>query len=239
MLGLKLAALYGFWPHRLGFCGPREKLVTQILFDYLSGKKVSEKKVRKILEEFKGAYSYYKLISRCNNIEDPFDEKVIKAYWIGNELLERITPSSLKEMIIKEFSRPDFFSQELAEKKAKEVSINSKPHHSFHVLIVGSVSGRITLQGDLMDLCRVSWGQVKRISKDSAVIKYQPLSGKFQLLEAVEKEIRWEKAFPSHFKTGDWVSAHWNYLIQILSKEDLTNLKKYTQITIDSLKNYT
>lgn len=235
MSGLKLSTLYGFWPHRLGYCGPQEKIATQLLFDYLSGKEVSEEKVRKILKEFKGAYSYYKLIAESNNVEDPFDEKVVKAYWIGNELLEKVSLDSLKKMIVKEFSGPGFLPQELAEEKAKEVPTSSKPHHSFHVLIIGSVSGRIALQGNLIDVCRVSWGKVKEIKGDSVAVEYQPLSDKLQLVEVIEKEVAWEKAFLPQLKAGDWVSIHWNHLIQIINEEDLANLKKYTQITLDSL----
>jgi hypothetical protein len=237
MPGLKLSVLYGFWPHRLGFCGPRKKLATRTLLNYLSGKKVSKKKVREILKEFKGAYTYYKLIAKHNKIKDPFDEKVVKAYWIGNKLLSKVPVDSLKEVIIKEFSGAGFLPLKLAKEKAREIPAVSKPHHSFHVLVIGSVTDRINLQGKLLDFCRVSWGRVKKIKKKNLVVEYQPLvkKRKFQLARLIEKEVAWEKDFLPQLKAGNWVSIHWNHVVQILNKKDLANLKKYTQITIDSL----
>ena len=130
MPGIRAAALYGFYPHRLGFCGLQENSVKKTLWDYLSGEKISEQKIRKILETFKGSFSYYKLITKSNGIENPFDEKVVKAYWIGNQLLEKVPIDSLKKMIIKKFSRPGFLSKELVEKKASGVPLTSKAHHN-------------------------------------------------------------------------------------------------------------
>ncbi|MGB9706789.1 MAG: DUF6390 family protein [Microgenomates group bacterium] len=262
MSGLKLAALFGFYPHKLGFCGLQENSAKKTLLSYLSGEKIPEQKIRKILETFKGAFSYYKLIAKSNRIEDPFDEKVVKAYWIGNQLLEKVPVDSLKEMIIKEFVGPGFLSKKIAEKKAKEVPLTSKAHHSFHVLVMGSVSDRIILEGKLLDLCRIAWGKVIRTcslrsqdlvfslcseigykkrgteNPNRIIIEYQPLQKrrkKYFLGEPIHKIVFWEKKFIPEIKIGDKVATHWNHIVQILSPKDLNYLKKYTQITIDSL----
>ncbi|OIO40116.1 hypothetical protein AUJ10_03865 [Candidatus Pacearchaeota archaeon CG1_02_31_27] len=230
MPGVKLAALYGIYPHLLGFCGPLEKSETKIILDFLSGFNVPEKKIRKILKEFKGAYFYYKLIAKSNKIKNPFDEKVVRAYWIGNSLLEKVKIKDLKKMIANDF------------KAEKEIPETSKPHHSFHVLAIGSVSKRVNLKGEKLDLCRISWGKVIRKSKvksqkSKVTVKYQPLikNKKFKFGKAIQKEIFWDKIFTPKIKIGDWVSLHWNHLIQILNREDLKNLKKYTKLTLNSL----
>ncbi len=244
MSGLKLAALCGFYPHKLGFCGLQENSAKKNLLSYLSGEKIPEQKIRKILETFKGAFSYYKLIAKSNGIEDPFDEKVVKAYWFGNQLLEKVPVDSLKEMIIKEFVGPGFLSKKMAEKKAREISFTSKAHHSFHVLVIGSVSGRIMLEGKLLDLCRIAWGKVIGYKKgetenaNKIIIEYHPLQkkrGKYSLGGPIHKIVFWEKKFIPEIKIGDKVAIHWNHIVQILDAKDLINLKKYTQITIDSL----
>ena len=244
MFGLKLAALCGFYPHKLGFCGLQKNSTKKTILSYLSGEKIPEQKIRKILETFKGAFSYYKLIAKSNRIKDPFDEKVVKAYWIGNQLLEKVPVDSLKEMIIKEFVGPGFLSKKMAEKKAKEVPFASKAHHSFHVLVMGSVSGRIILEGKLLDLCRIAWGKVIEYKKrgtenlNRIIIEYQPLQKrrkKYFLGEPIHKIVFWEKKFIPEIKIGDKVATHWNHIVQILSTKDLIYLKKYTQITIDSL----
>lgn len=197
MSGLKLAALYSIKPHQLGFCGPKDD---ETLLRYLKGKKnVSEKKVRKILEGFEGAYPYYQRIAKSNNIKDPFDERVVRAYWITL--------------------------------------------HSFHVLIIGSVTNRIVLKGKLLDLCRICWGQIKRIMdneseiKDKLLVEYQPLVGqkKLTLGKPIEKEIDWDKELVPKIRTGDWVSFHWNQVAEVLKDEDRRNLEKYTNLTLNSL----
>src|SRR4030043_926519 len=118
MSGLKIAALYGIKPHTLGFCGPQEKSASRLILSYLSGKKISGKKIRKIFEKFEGAYSYYKLIAKSNKIKDPFNEKVVKAYWIGNNLLEKVKTEDLRKMIARDFSRPGLLSKKTAFKKS-------------------------------------------------------------------------------------------------------------------------
>lgn len=178
-----MAVLYSIKPHQLGFCGPKDD---ETLLRYLKGKNVSEKKVRKILESFEGAYPYYQRIAKSNNIKDPFDERVVRAYWITL--------------------------------------------HSFHVLIIGSVTNRIVLKGKLLDLCRICWGKVKK-TQDKLLVEYQPLvrQKKLTLGKPIEKEIDWDKDLVPKIKTGDWVSFHWNQVVEVLKDEDRRNLEKYTK----------
>ncbi len=214
MSGLKVAALYGIKPHSLGFCGPKDK---GVLLQYLKGENISEEEIRKILEQFKGAYPYYKFIAKSNGIKDPFDERVVRAYWVGNKLLE----------------------------KAGGI----KSHHSYHVLVVGSVTGRIVLKGKLLDLCRVGWGEVQSKIKSpqprqakrggqKLKVRYRPLVGKkkLKLGKLAEKGIDWDKSLLPKVKAGDWVSFHWNQAAEILTEKDIKNLEKYTRLTLESLQ---
>jgi hypothetical protein len=244
MQGIRIAALYGFYPHRLGFCGLQEKSAKKTLLNYLSGEKISERKIRKILETFKGTFSYYKLIAKSNGIKDPFDEKVVRAYWLGNQLLERVPVDSLKKMIIKEFTGPGLLSKEIAKEKANRIPLTSKAHHSFHVLVIGSVSGRIKFEGNLLDICRIGWGKVIEFGKKKTenvykvIIEYQPLQERkkrYFLGKPIHKIVFWDKKFIPEIKVGDRVATHWNHIVQILSPKDLINLGKYTQVTINSL----
>lgn len=188
MSGLKLAVLYSIKPHSLGFCGPKDN---GTLLRFLKGDAVSEKKVRKILEQFKGAYPYYKQIAKSKNIKDPFDERVVRTYWLTK--------------------------------------------HIYHVLIVGSVTGRIKLKGKLKDLCRVSWGKVVELKAKKLKVIYQPLV-KIRLGKLIKKEIDWNKDLVPDVKIGDWVSFHWNQAVEVLSKEDIKNLEKYTKLTLKNLQ---
>ena len=237
--GLKIAAIYGIKPHLLGFCGPQERSATQYLLRYLSGQKIAEKKIREIFKGFEGAYSYYKLIARCNRIKDPFDERVVKSYWIGNNFLEKVPTKAFKEMVVEEFSRPGLLPKKIAAKQAKKIPAGSKPHHSFHVLRIGSITGRVKLRGKLLDLCRVGWGKVIAInlSQSKIKVKFKPLKigKKYRLGKIKEKYIIWNRNLLPQPKLGQYISFHWNLAAQILTKKDLTNLQKYTQETLTVL----
>lgn len=201
MSGTKTGALYGIYPFELNLCGPLGKEPRKILSGYLSGKKVSEKEVRNVLKDFEGAYPYYKRIAESNRIDDPFDEKVVRAYWIGNDLLN----------------------------KAKNA------HHSYHVYVVGSVTGRIELKGKLLDICRVSWGEVIRKKEDRVIVKYRPIKNNILSGDFINKSFLWRKEYIPKIEMGDMVSCHWNHVVEIINQEDVKNLKKYTNLTLKNL----
>jgi len=239
MSGPKIAALYGLIPNELGFCGPRQ----EILKKFIAGK-LGILDVVPVLEKFEAAYPYYELIANKNKIKTgPFNKKVVEAYWIGNELLDKVTVKDLRRLIIDKFTKPGLLSKKEADLKAKLIPENSKPHHSFHVLIMGSVTGRVDFTGNtkLKDICRISWGKVKKLKikskKPKIVVIYNPLFGKkiLELGKPTEKEINWDKQILPEIKEGDWVSFHWNHAIQILKENDILNLYKYTQNTLESL----
>lgn len=244
MSGVKLAVLYGLMPHQLGLCGSELDLTQKILRKYLNGQ-TDEMKARAALKNFRGAYPYYKLIARVNKIEDVLDKRVVEAYWLGNELLEEITITDLRRMIIKDFSGAGLLSNSAAEKKAAAIPRDSKAHHAFHVLRIGSVTGSIDFTGQtkLKDSCRIGWGKVangKRLmaSGKNQKIKviYQPLVGKneIKLGRPVAKKIIWDKKIIPNLKKGDWVSFHWGMAVQILTPNNVKKLEKYTQITLDA-----
>ena len=161
MPGLKLAAIYGLPPSRLGLCGPKDRKALKELSDFISGDKKDLKKIRKILANFKAAFAYYKLIAKCNKIADPLDRRVVEAYWLGNKLLEKVGLSDLKQLVFGEFTKRGLLTKKEAQKRVALIPKGAKPHHSFHVLILGPVSKGVVLADKLLDLCLVGWGKVK------------------------------------------------------------------------------
>ena len=204
MSGIRLTTLYGIYPFELNLCGPLGEGPKKVMSGYLSGEGVSEEEVRRVLEGFEGAYPYYEKIAKANDIEDPFDERVAHAYWIGNELLKD----------------------------------SPENHHSHHVYVIGSVTGRIELKGKLLDICRTSWGEITKIEGDKVTVKYQPIKkidDKYILTDFIEKEFSWNKMYVPDIKVGDTVSCHWNYVVQTITEEDVTNLIKYTNLTLKKI----
>jgi len=259
MSGFKVAALYGLRPHLLGLCGPKEALEQQLLLKFLQGK-LSDKQILPVIKKFKGAYPYYRLIARGNKIKNPLSEKVIRAYWTGNELLDNVRVDDLRKMIVDDFSGPGLLSKDMAAKKAESIASGAKPHHSFHVLAIGSVTGSVDfVNTKLKDICRPGWGKVTRSVTPAkagiripgssikcgmtdnigkVTVKYQPLVGekKIKLGRPVKKEIFWDKTIVPEIKIGDFVSFHWNWAVEILKRKEVENLKKYTLNTLSCLK---
>ena len=254
MSGPKIAAIYGLIPNRLGLCGPRQELLKKFIIG-----KLSIPEVIPALEKFEAAYPYYQLIAQKNRIANgPFNKKVVEAYWLGNELLEKIATDDLRQLIIERFSGPGLLSKAEALKRAKKIPDNSKPHHSFHVMVLGSITGSIDFTGKtkLKDICRIGWGRVlnlkskntrpasldeagEKIKTGKITINYNPLTGSkiIKFGAPIEKEIIWDKEILPSVKIGDWVSFHWNYALQVLNEENIVNLYKYTKNTLDSINN--
>jgi hydrogenase maturation factor len=242
MDGLKVACVYSLPSFSLGFCGPQDKKSQKTLLDFASGKSIPEKKVRGIFEKFEAAYHYYKLIAEKNKITDPLNERVVRAFWVGNALLEKVNEDDLRNLILIDFCQPGLLTKAQAEKKAASIPKEAVPHHSFHVLVLGAITGRIELKDSMLDLCRIGWGRVAEIkSKKSKVktlrVKYRPLvlSKNISLGEGVEKEINWNQNIVPKVIVGDWVSFHWASACEVLDKESVNNLELYTRNTIRAI----
>src|SRR6516225_6560355 len=91
---------YAFMPNRLRYCGGDDN---RTLFEYgLEG--VSDGGLQPLLRKFNGALPYLQLIARANGLADPFDARVVEAYWIGNELLEGVEARQLYASLQERFS---------------------------------------------------------------------------------------------------------------------------------------
>lgn len=191
------------------------------------GGRVSERTIRRLLNEFHGASDYYRLIARKNGIRDHFADEVVEAYWLGNRLLEKVGADDLKKMILSDFVKPDFLSAAKAKKIIEKIPSGVAPHHSFHVFFVGSVTGRLKFNPKLREVCKTCWGEVKRL---------EPLKGtitvKTKILAPRPHDkimpIGWDRELAPSLKPGDAVSFHWGRVSQKISSQQLKNLIKYT-----------
>jgi hypothetical protein len=220
---------YGFMPNRLQYCGPNDN---RAIFDYgLAG--VVDGGLTPLLRRFTGALPYLQLIARVNNLPDPFDARVVEAYWIGNELLERVEVRQLYDSLAERFGKQlQGRTRELVLGKAPA---GARPHHSFHVLDVHSRIGELAPTLTTMDQCRISWGKVQRSDVGELVVERLPLvleAGKLALGEARQERVLRQvdgHGFADSAQPGDWVSLHWGWVCEVLTERQRSNLERYTR----------
>jgi len=225
--GSLLFAKYAFSPNQLKYCGPNDN---RAIFNYCVASQ-SDAGLVNLLKKFEGAYPYLQLIAKSNNIKDPFDEKVVEAYWIGNSLLKRINTHDFYEQLKNRFSKK--IDPKVMKWILSKPPEGAKPHHSFHVLDIYTKTGKI--RGDLksnvistINNCLILWGQATNIRDNKLIVKYHPLIIRNNTLifdQESKKEIQWLFQQP---KIGDWISFHWNNMCEILDQNKLANLKAWT-----------
>jgi hypothetical protein len=219
---------YGFMPNRLRYCGGDGN---RTLFDYgVEG--VVDGGLTPLLRAFTGALPYLQLIARSNAIPDPFDARVVEAYWLGNELLDEVEARQLYDALL------DRFGKQLQGRTRAwalgKAPAGARPHHNFHVFDIHSRVGALEHSLETMDQCRVSWGRVTLVDGPELVVDRQPLilrDGKLALGPAGAVRVARQidgRGFADEAAPGDWVSLHWGWVCEVLTPSQQTNLVRYT-----------
>jgi hypothetical protein len=226
--GPQLFARYAFMPNRLTYCGGDDN---RALFDYcMAG--VTDPGLCGLLKKFAGAMPYLRLIASCNGIADPFDRRVVEAYWLGNQLLEGVEARALYDSLRARFARQ--LRAEHLDLVLGKAPAGAHPHHSFHVLEVCPRNGW-PQACSFMDNCRISWGLVVGLSDATltAMVKPLMLTGNNLVLGAPERRQIMRQidghGFVDAVRPGDWISIHWGWACQVLSRQQVTNLEHWTR----------
>jgi hypothetical protein len=246
--GPVLFARYAFGPNRLGLCGPEDWRSLLELGaaglgaaeeDGLSPKQALDidRGLRDLAAGFEGAYPYLELIAAAHGIEDPLDLRVVDAYWIGNDLSDRVDPVLMTRSIDARF-RTQVHADTWKWLQGKPEA-GARPTHAFHVFdvfpMVGTQRrGSVTDAVGLMDTCRIRWGRVQEVTGDSLVVNAVPLGlvdGKLALVDPkVQTVRRWldGSGFVRDVEPGDVVSLHWDWACEVLSPTRLEALQRRT-----------
>jgi hypothetical protein len=225
--GPQLFARYAFMPNRLTYCGGDDN---RALFDYcLTG--VTDSGLRALLRKFTGAMPYLRLIAECNAILDPFDARVVEAYWLGNDLLQGVEARALYDSLSARFGR-QMRARDL-ELVLGKAPAGAHPHHSFHVLEVCPRTGWPQALS-FMDNCRISWGKVVSLDGSTLTVEGMPLviaGHRLALGEPVRRAVNRGfdgSGFVNTARIGDWVSLHWGWPCQVLSPRQVAHLERWT-----------
>jgi len=232
MDGILRCSRYAFGPNRLHYCGPDANSEIKAYID--NG--VHDPGLEAMLRGFRTMYPYLKLIAEANRIRDPFDDRVVEAYWIGNRLLEEVERKALyfhlEEQGVKDRIGSRSFS--LLEDKIRHGAV---PHHSFHVLDIWKRTGNLEHEHTLesMDSCRISWGKVLAVDGPKITIETEPLvllpgnslalgaPTRRTVTRALESRTDIEQLAP-----GNLVTVHWSVPCEAVTEDQVSMLRKYT-----------
>lgn len=223
MSGHETFACYAFPPNELGYCGPADVAQTELATH---------------AREFDGAWPYLQTIADAAGVSDPLDEEVVRAYWVGGPLLDKVDPAELLSRL-----RSAFTGQVTGLLGELPRQANALAHHSFHVFVVYPwvrfLDRDPTTPLRVMQDCRVRSGTVESVDGEHAEIVSRRLTyddGNLSLGDPRSERVRWSRDGDSLAPApvpGVTVAAHWDWVCGALSDEDAGALATATQTTLD------
>lgn len=221
---------YAFGPNRLHYCGPdrNSQMLEQIKDD------VVDVELMEILSKFETLYPYLCHIAEANHINNPLDDRVVEAYWIGNTLLDRVDRHVFYRHLVENLRLKDKLGSKSFSVIEDKISYGALPHHSFHVFDVWKRNGDSEHTLEDMDQCRVSWGEIIRIGGPFIEAKVAPLMFECNTLVFGAPVVRsYVRQLESDYeieqlKPGDHISIHWGVICEKLTLRQVANLRKYT-----------
>ena len=232
--GPLLFARYAFPPNELGYCGPADYAA---LRGY-GAAAVTDPGLVQLAKGFTGAWPYLQVIAAANHIADPLDPRVVEAYWVGNSLLSSVRMRDFGDFLDESF-RPR--AGRGWEPIAAAVPGGAVPHHSFHVFCVYPWTGllregRTNPSLEVLDRCRISWGQVITapdsepvLDGSTVLVRQRPLTWDGRTLGFGPPSPHLAKSgFVGSLQPGDWVSLHWDRVCDRLTPVQLRALRRFT-----------
>ncbi len=226
--GMLLFARFAFMPNHLGYCGDD---FNATLLAYLR-EGASDQGLRRHLHAFSGALPYLQVIAESNGIADPFDARVVEAYWIGNDLLEAVDWAFHARCLHERFKgrvRPATMELLVGKPRA-----GARAHHAFHVFDVSFRTG--LPQGDAaLDLCRIGWGTVSAVEPGAFTVTHQPIvvrQGRLSFGEPQPERVlraMGKDQFLDEVSVGDVIAFHWRWACLALAPAQVASLERYTR----------
>lgn len=234
--GLQLFARYAYPPNQRGYCGPDD---ARALIEYAAAG-ITDPGLAALAQAFHGPLPYLNVMAGVTGIQDPFDRRLVEAYWVGNSILERVDVGAFGRVLDEGFRRRmgggwGFFEE--------AIPAGGVPHHSFHVLAVypwvGLLRGERGEPLEILDRCRIRWGTVLTITGDRAVVSSQALQWDGRRLffgpERPETVTLGSGglSLAGAVAAGDVVSMHWDWVCDVLDQRSVQNLRTYTMRHLD------
>ncbi|MCZ4095174.1 hypothetical protein G3I60_01285 [Streptomyces sp. SID13666] len=219
--GALLFARYAYPPNELGYCGPAD---ASALLD--SGATAG---IERRARQFEGAWCYLEFLAEAAGIPDPLDERVVEAYWIGNDLLEQAGSAALVDRML------DRFRGQIGG-TWREAAHRALAHHSFQVFDVYPWAHLLRTTDNLtaltvLDQCRIRTGVVLDVAGESATVTSSPLSWSGTAVETGpqrQEVVRWStggRTLLDGLSPGDRVALHWDWVCDVLTEDQVARVE--------------
>jgi hypothetical protein len=236
MDGVLRCSLYAFGPNRLHYCGPD---ANREIYSYIN-ENVTDTGLEVLLRQFRTLYPYLQLIAQVNTIADPFHEKVVEAYWLGNHLLGRVSKKQLYTNLVDEHKMKKRLVPKSFSIISDKIGGGALPHHSFHVLNVWKDTGTSLDEHVIENMreCIISWGIVKKIDGPSLTLStrsFEYAENRFCLGRPVLRTVSRPFDTSHHLdalKAGDIVTVHWGVPCEIITPAQAHALEHFTNQSI-------
>lgn len=224
--GLVRFIRYAFMPNHLGYCGGNE--ASQLFEQAVTNQ--PDAGLIPLLVKFTGAVPYLRTIASANGIADPFDPRVVEAYWVGNQLLDGVEARDLYAALSERFG--PHLPPKVREVVLRKAPQGARPYHLFHVIDVYRRLENDEISLASIDSCRVSWGRVTAVDGGSLTVDRRPLlmsEGTFSLGPARPERVLRSlsgQGFADGATVGDWVSIHWGWTCEVLDAAQVAQLER-------------
>lgn len=233
MDGVQLCARFSLATNRLDYCGPTG--AHQNLYRAATEARGIDQ-ARADLARFEALMPYLETIGLKHGL-DPFEFRVVEAYWVGNELLDAFGPEDFRQLLERLVRRG--LPKGLARRLADHLPEHPIPHHAFHVSFVGvgNVTGHVETTLANMESCRPGFGTVVRIDGEQFTYSGPPLQfedGRLGLGADRPHDARLDSMLTPRLQPGDAIAIHWGLPAMVLDPTQLTNLRRYTAASLEA-----
>lgn len=245
--GSRLFARYAFAPNELGYCGPAQ---ARELFEVGAGigaGAADEPDVTAVARRFSGAWPYQRILAEVAGLPDPLDERVVRAYWTGGDLLDAVDPAEFGRRLLAVIGpQAGHYWKHLT----PDLLAEATPTHGFHVfgvypwsrLLVGSSPERARTPLTVLDSCRIRWGEVLGADGDHVVVSCRRLvweaeERRLSLAEAAEERVRYRvdgRGFVADPLPGELLALHWDWTCDRLTPDQAAELERRTRWQLDA-----
>jgi hypothetical protein len=221
-------------PNERGYCGPARE---SELAAYRSEELAIDRGLHDLAAQFEGAWPYLELLAGAAGTDDPLDDRVVQAYWIGNELCGEVATNDWGWHLLDRFGPR---AGRDVTRLTAGVGLGAAPHHAFHVFCVYPWVGLLregrggTEPLRILRECHVSWGTVVDRNGDELVVEGPRLSwgGGELALGGCERRAVWLDPrlvrLGRAITTGSVVAVHWSEVVDVLDRRQATWLASIT-----------